>query len=117
MESHLWKIDSGHGAIQQSDKVQLELEEGEEFIEIESDDNIEISDLKTIDTLNGEPFAIKDQPVKLSFDMTHTRITTYLENNIHQIVRILLKQGQIDSITKFINDSIQDNLLKNYNGN
>ena len=44
----------------------------------------------------------------------NVRVTTYLEKNIHQIVHMLHKQGHIESITKFVNDSIKDYLMNHY---
>lgn len=67
--------------------------------------------------LNGKPFVPKLQPKKQTFSDTHIRITTYLEKNVHHIIKILQQQGQIESITKFVNDSIKDHLTSKYNDN
>ncbi|UGB30585.1 hypothetical protein [Metabacillus sp. B2-18] len=64
--------------------------------------------------IDGRPFIPKQQQKKQTFDDTHVRITTYLEKNVHQIVRMLQKQGQIESITKFVNDSIKAYLLNEF---
>lgn len=98
-----------------------EIEEGEEEIEIEEQDSS--AEWASHDNdypeeeqlyLNGKVFHVKQQPKKQSFNETHVRITTYLEKNVHQIIRILQKQGQIESITKFINDSVKDYLMNHY---
>jgi len=97
------------------------LEYGEEIVEEE----IECSDEWSSHTnshqtdqeqlyLNGKPFRVKQQPKKQTFNESHVRITTYLEKNVHQIIRMLQKQGQIESITKFINDSVKDYLMNQY---
>lgn len=99
-----------------------EIEEGEEEIEIEEQDlSVEWASHHDNDYLeeeqlylNGKVFHVKQQPKKQSFNETHVRITTYLERNVHQIIRILQKQGQIESITKFINDSVKDYLMNHY---
>src|SRR5690606_29724160 len=65
-------------------------------------------------SLNGKPFRMKTKPVKQPFTETHVRVTTYLEKNVHQIIHMLQKQGQIESITKFINDSVKDYLINHY---
>jgi hypothetical protein len=67
--------------------------------------------------LDGKPFVPKGQKKKQSFADTHVRVTTYFEKNVLQIIRILQKQGQIDSITKLVNDSIKAHLLQEYNDN
>lgn len=64
--------------------------------------------------INGKPFIPKQPPKKETFADTHIRITTYLEKNVHQIIRMLQKQGHIASITQFINDSIKEHLLNQY---
>lgn len=64
--------------------------------------------------LNGKPFVLKEQQKKKSFAETHVRITTYLEINVHQIIKMLHNQGQIESITKLVNDSVKVYLEKVY---
>lgn len=99
-----------------------ELEEGEEEVEVDEtestdewDSHIENDQTEQEQLyLNGKPFHVKQQPKKQSFNETHVRITTYLEKNVHQIIRMLQKQGQIESITKFINDSVKDYLMNQY---
>lgn len=49
------------------------------------------------------------------FHETHKRITTYLENDVHTIVHILLKQKRITSISEFINSSVQNELRRSMN--
>lgn len=67
--------------------------------------------------LNGEVFQPKiiDINAKPKFKDTHTRVTTYLENNLHVIIKLLQDHGQIDSISGFINDSIKYYLMKEKN--
>jgi vesicle coat complex subunit len=64
--------------------------------------------------IDGKPFVPKPMKKKQTFADTHVRITTYLEKNIHQIIRMLQSQGQIESITKFVNDSVKEYLMNNY---
>ena len=68
----------------------------------------------TIFMIDGKPFEIKLQKTKPTFQESHTRITTYLENNLHSIVRILQKQKEIESITAFINDAVKYYLKEKY---
>lgn len=100
-----------------------ELEEGmeeEEIVEAEQSEEIDSSmgDNEHLNQdqlyLNGQPFKIKSKPVKQSFAETHIRVTTYLEKNVHQIIRMLQKQGQIDSITSLVNESIKAYLLSEF---
>lgn len=67
--------------------------------------------------INGEVFLPKIINVesKPTFKETHTRITTYIENNLHIIIKLLQEHNQIDSITAFINDSIRYYLMKEKN--
>jgi hypothetical protein len=110
---------------------EIELEEGyeeyeEEDYEVESE--VEVPGIvnaydrtrgeqEELLMLNGKLFVPKIQPKKQTFSDTHTRVTTYLEKNVHQIIKILQQQGQIESITKFVNDSIKDHLMSKYNDN
>lgn len=67
--------------------------------------------------INGEVFLRKIINVesKPTFKETHTRITTYIENNLHIIIKLLQEHNQIDSITAFINDNIRYYLMKEKN--
>ena len=67
--------------------------------------------------INGEVFLPKIINVesKPTFKETHTRVTTYIENNLHIIIKLLQEHNQIDSITAFINDSIRYYLMKEKN--
>ena len=109
-------------------KEEVELEEGYEYEEIEDEleeDGQEAAREETYEFttrseadhplyLDGKPFVPKQLPKKQSFADNHVRITTYLDKNVHQIIRMLQKQGQIDSITKFVNASIKHYLLTEY---
>lgn len=110
---------------------QEELEEGYEMEEIE-DTDLESKEWKDSETqeevthgkleqetffLNGKIFIPKQKQKKETFADSHVRITTYLEKNVHQIIRMLQKQGQIESITKLVNDSIKEYLMKEYSNN
>lgn len=64
--------------------------------------------------IDGKQFIPKTVTKKQSFADTHVKLTTYLEKNLNQIIRMLQKQGQIESITKFINDSVKNHLLNHY---
>jgi len=79
-----------------------------------SDEETEDPGHNTALMLNGKPFVLKQQATKQSFNDTHVRVTTYLEKNVHQIIKMLLAQNQIESITKFINDSVKDHLMNKY---
>lgn len=106
----------------------VELEEGFEYEEVMDhddepleEDHMERNQLADMDNaqdkqmlINGKPFVNKKILKKHTFTDTHVRITTYLEKNVNQIIRMLHKQGQIESITGFINDSIKDHLMNNY---
>lgn len=106
-----------------------ELEEGYEEIEIENDEyemesekeNVQIEETDLIRSkqnnqlfIDGKPFVPKQMKKKQSFNESHVRITTYLDKNLHQIIHMLLEQGQIESISKFVNDSIKENLMNKY---
>lgn len=102
-----------------------ELEEGYEYEEVESDleEKMETAHDSNSNSeglnqehfiLDGKPFRVKSQKRKQSFAETHVRTTTYLEKNVHQIIRLLQNQNQIESITKFINDSIKHYLTTKY---
>jgi hypothetical protein len=105
-----------------------ELEEGYEVEEIidyiePSDEVHKIINNRSVDGkdtenkqlfIDGKPFVPKPMKKKQTFADTHVRITTYLEKNIHQIIRMLQSQGQIESITKFVNDSVKEYLMNNY---
>lgn len=67
--------------------------------------------------INGEVFAprIIEVSEKPKFKDTHTRVTTYLENNVHVIIKLLQEHGQIESISGFINESIKYYLMHEKN--
>lgn len=88
--------------------------EYEEVEELEDEDEYNSERENPTFMIDGKPFVPKKMGKKQSFNDTHVRVTTYLEKNIHQIVHIMQKQGQIESITKFVNDSIKDYLMKKY---
>ncbi|MEL4024037.1 hypothetical protein [Lysinibacillus endophyticus] len=68
--------------------------------------------------IDGKVFIpkIKTLQQKPLFKDSHKRITTYVENNLHLIIQMLLEHGQIESITSFINDSIKYYLMHEMNG-
>ncbi|WP_433744948.1 hypothetical protein [Falsibacillus pallidus] len=98
------------------------LEEGyeyEEIDDIEGENQVEMESVSDGNSqeyfsLDGKPFKLKHQSRKQSFSETHIRTTTYLEKNVHQIIRMLQQQNQIESITKFINNSIKYYLTTKY---
>jgi len=105
---------------------QDELEEDYEFVSYDEEEHVNhIMDHSKSKNegeeqlyLNGKPFLIRDKRnKKKSFEDTHVRITTYLERDIQSIIKIMQKNGQIKSITDFINESIKENLLNNYQEN
>lgn len=67
--------------------------------------------------INGEVFSPKIIQVieKPKFKDTHTRVTTYIENNLHIIIKMLQDEGQIESISSFINESIKYYLMNEKN--
>ncbi|MFD1734997.1 hypothetical protein ACFSCX_00325 [Bacillus salitolerans] len=105
----------------EEDKEVVELEEGyEEIEEVEEyEEEVHLPDdyqsEQNYFMLDGKPFKLKQQFKKESFSETHVRVTTYLDKNIHQIIKMLQHHKQIESITKFINDSIKDQLMNKYN--
>jgi hypothetical protein len=113
-------------------KWEEELEEGYEYEEVIEYDDDEASqedvhersnegkndeNEKEVLLLNGKPFMFKEIPKKETFAESHVRVTTYIEKNLHQIIRMLQKQKQIESITRLINDSIKDHLMNKYHNN
>ena len=98
----------------------IEYDDGEVFQEeVHERSNEEKNDEheKEVLLLNGKPFMFKEIPKKETFADTHVRVTTYIEKNLHQIIRMLQKQKQIKSITRLINDSIKDHLMNKYHNN
>jgi hypothetical protein len=97
-----------------------ELEEGYEYEESYSknDDAAlvehQTENKPTVFLIDGKPFVVKEQAKKPTFQESHTRITTYLENNVYSIVKILQEQGQMDSITSFINESVKHYLVEKF---
>ncbi|MED0665948.1 hypothetical protein P4T04_06405 [Bacillus badius] len=100
-----------------------ELEEGyeevEEYYHSEDEPEDEEAEVYSDDSANGlfidgKLFVPKKKRKKETFMDTHVRYTTYLEKNLLQIIRMLQESGQVESITKFINDSIKDHLLNHY---
>lgn len=67
--------------------------------------------------IDGKVFVPKIESVqeKPTFKESHTRVTTYLENNLHVIIKLLQEHGQIETISGFINDSIKYYLMKEKN--
>jgi hypothetical protein len=113
--------------LEEDEVMELEADEEGEEIDYSQDDNadVEVNEDGTDNGdrtdegrnfyLDGKRFVPKEQKKKQSFAETHVRITTYLERNVHYIIKILQDQGQIESITKLINDSIKAHLLNEYN--
>lgn len=99
-----------------------ELEEDEEEYEVEEEDYeyedvleiVESEEKNSEFLIDGKQFIPKTVTKKQTFADTHVKLTTYVERNLNQIIRMLHKQGQIKSITNFINDSIKDHLLNHY---
>jgi hypothetical protein len=105
------------------DDDETELEEGyeeiEEYKENEDEELVQEQNEtgNTSFLIDGKPFVVKQQAKKPTFQESHTRITTYLENNIYSIVKILQEQDQIESITLFINKSVKHYLMDKYQDN
>jgi hypothetical protein len=116
------------------DEYQVEDEEYEyEEIIIDSDEELEEENEEELDEeieddaleeplekdpqqlyIDGKPFVPKQKNRKPTFEESHIRITTYLSKDIHLIVRMLLSQNQISSITALINDSVKAYLLNEF---
>lgn len=64
--------------------------------------------------IDGKPFIPKQKKRKPTFEESHVRITTYLSKDLHAIVRILLNNGQIPSITALINESVKAYLMNEF---
>ncbi|MDN3436498.1 hypothetical protein QMA04_00265 [Planococcus sp. APC 3900] len=108
---------SAYGIGEESWETEGDLEEGIEDLdvdeEVELEEEVEESEQEEF-MLDGKPFVPKQQNRKLTFEESHVRITTYLEKDCHLIVRMLLKQGQIPSITFLINESVKAYLLNEF---
>lgn len=91
-----------------------DVEQYEEDKEIDEDDSYEENRESNTFLIDGKPFVPKQRSKKESFMDTHDRYTTYLEKNLLHIIRMLQENGQIESITKFINASIKEHLMNNY---
>lgn len=76
-----------------------------------------MSDMEKQWLIDGKVFVPNLAPTqgKPTFKESHTRTTTYLENNLHILIHLLLEHGQIESITAFINDSIKYYLMHEKN--
>lgn len=96
------------------EEASTDLEEGIEEVEEELEETDGSKQDLTVYLIDGKPFPIKLQEKKPSFQESHTRITTYLENNLHGIIRILHQQQKIDSITAFLNDAVKHYLKEKY---
>ncbi|GGJ76733.1 hypothetical protein GGR02_002889 [Anoxybacillus voinovskiensis] len=99
------------------DEEEVEWDEGEEATEHESFTQASSKFSTTNDqafVLNGKPLMLKEATKKATFAETHVRVTTYLEKNIYQIIQMLRTHNQIESITKLINDSVKEYLMKKY---
>lgn len=93
-----------------------ELEEAEEELNEEIEDD-EVEDEVKKDTkqlyIDGKPFVPKQKKRKPTFEESHVRITTYLEKDIHMIVKMLIEQNQT-SIKALINESVKAYLLSEF---
>lgn len=98
----------------EEEQIEYESEESEESYELEVEE-LKQDFEKEVLMIDGNHFVPKSQQKKQSFSDNHVRITTYFEKNVHQIIKMLQEQGQIESITKFVNDSIKAHLLNEYN--
>lgn len=96
------------------EEATTDLEEGIEELEEESEETDGNKQDLPVYLVDGKPFPIKREDKKPSFQESHTRITTYLENNLNGIIRILHQQREIDSITSFLNDAVKHYLKEKY---
>lgn len=96
--------------VDSEEDVTEELEEEQEEIIIEEQLEEEPKQLY----IDGKQFIPKQKKSKPTFEESYDRITTYLSKDVHIIVRMLLKQGQIQSITALINDSVKAYLLNEF---
>lgn len=104
----------------EEDDEEIELENNEYEMELEKE-SVQIEEINVVRSkqnnqmfIDGKPFVLKQMQKKQSFNESHVRITTYLERNLHQIIHMLLEQGQIESITSLINESLKSYLLNEF---
>ena len=109
------ELEEGYEEIEEVDNTteEIEMDECEEQEPVENFND----EIHTGLSIDGKPFIPKQQIKKQSFMDTHVKLTTYLEKNLNQIIRMLQENGQIESITKFINDSVKEHLLNHYQNN
>ncbi|ARK22272.1 hypothetical protein [Sporosarcina ureae] len=123
------RVHSATGWHNESTYEDIELEMSFEEIEEEEDEENEVEEVveqiqatQSVKfpaelTIDGKLFVPKKQPKKQPFSETHVKLTTYLEVNLNQIIRMMQANGQIDSITHFVNQAIKEYLMTNYNDN
>lgn len=107
---------SAYGIGEESWGIKGVLEEGTEDLDLDEEEEEVDESKKEEFMLDGKPFVPIQKNRKLTFEESHIRITTYLEKDCHLIVRMLLKQGQISSITALINESVKAYLLNEFSG-
>jgi len=50
---------------------------------------------------------------KLAFEEKHKRLTTYIENDVHELIVELKNKGEIRTITDFVNEAFKE-YIKNH---
>lgn len=64
--------------------------------------------------LDGKPIRFQGTGNEKTFEESHIRFTSYLENDLFKVVKALKKQGHIRSITELVNESIKHYLTCNH---
>jgi len=114
-DNHIFNLKEGEEYELEWDEEVIEMgEEGTRHASSMSENDRENNQSAKVFLLNGKPLTFKESTKKATFAETHVRVTTYLEKNIYQIIQMLKTHNQIESITKFINDSVKEYLMKKY---
>lgn len=64
-----------------------------------------------IDGIEFSPKHVEKKTVP-TFKERHTKLTTYVENNLYIIIQMLKEDKQIESVTQLINDSLKYYLME-----
>jgi hypothetical protein len=102
-------------------ELEVDYEEVEEITEYDSDTDEDVEETSEEGSgqyfIDGKQFVAKEKPKKALFMETHIRYTTYIDKNVMRVIRLLQENGQIESITTFINDGIKEHLFHKYSNN
>ena len=70
--------------------------------------------VETMYSIEDKVFSTDVQPAKTKFHDRHTRYTTYIENNLLIILKMLQETNQIEHISTVINESIKEYLMLHF---